>query len=156
VKPGQHAIVTGEDFPGRSLPGTVSNIAAVVVQVNQAGNSAKNVETTISLDKDYPFLRAGMSCDVDIVTGKAENVLVVPLVAMVDDAGKHYVYVVKAGKVAKVEVGKGLASDTEVVITKGLRSGDSVAATNAKALKDGAAVKAEPAPSPSASSSPGS
>ncbi|HME82342.1 MAG TPA: efflux RND transporter periplasmic adaptor subunit [Candidatus Eremiobacteraceae bacterium] len=156
VKVGQHAIVTGEDFPGHSLPGAVTNIAAVVLQVNQAGNSAKNVETTISLDRDYAFLRAGMSCDVDIITGKADGALVAPLAAILDDGGKHYVFVVKDGKAGKVEVSKGLASDTDVVITKGLKSGDAVATTNVKLLKDGAKVKATPAASPSPSASPGS
>ncbi|MBV8222866.1 MAG: efflux RND transporter periplasmic adaptor subunit, partial [Candidatus Eremiobacteraeota bacterium] len=156
VHVGQHAIVTGEDFPGHSLPGIVTNIAAVVLQVNQAGNSAKNVETTISLQRDYSFLRAGMSCDVDIVTGSAEEALVVPLAAISDDGAKHYAFVIKDKKATRVEVAKGLASDTDVVITKGLHAGDVVATTNVKQLKDGSVVKAQPAPSPSPSSSPGS
>jgi len=154
VKIGQSAIVSGEDFPGHALPGKVTNIAAVVLQVNQAGNSAKNVETTVSLQQDYPFLRAGMSCDVDIVTGKAVNALVVPLAAVSDDANKHYAFIVKNGKATRVAVEKGLASDTDVVISSGLKSGDVIAVTNIKQLKDGARVKAEPAPSPSPSSSP--
>jgi HlyD family secretion protein len=156
VKVGQQALITGEDFPGRKLSGTVTNIAAVVLQVNAAGNSAKNVETTISLDRAYPFLRAGMSCDVDIITGKAESALVVPLAAVVDDGAKHFVYVIKQGKAAKIAVKKGLASDTDVVITSGLRSGDVVATTNVKQLKDGASVQASPVatPSPGVSASP--
>ncbi|HXW52065.1 MAG TPA: efflux RND transporter periplasmic adaptor subunit, partial [Candidatus Acidoferrales bacterium] len=145
VKLGQRALISGEDFPGRTLTGVVTNIGAVVVQVNQAGNSAKNVETTISLDREYPFLRAGMSCDVDLITGEAKNALVVPLAAVVDDGSKHYVYVVRRNKAVKVQVQKGLASDTDVVITSGLRSGDSIATTNVKELKDGAPVKVTPA-----------
>jgi RND family efflux transporter MFP subunit len=156
VKPGQRAVITGEDFPGRSLPGTVSNVAAVVVQVSQAGNSAKNVETTISLQRDYPFLRAGMSCDVDIITAEAKNVLVVPLAAVIDDGAKHFVYVVKQNKATKIQVDKGLASDTDVVITRGVKSGDVVATTNVKDLKDGSTVKAAPVASPAPSTSPGS
>ena len=154
VRIGQDAIVSGEDFPGHRLPGTVTNIAAVVVQVNQAGNSAKNVETTIALTRDYPFLRAGMSCDVDIVTGLAKDKLVVPLAAVFDDGDKHYVFVVNQNKAHKVAVHKGLASDTEVVITDGLHRGDVVATTNVKDVKDGAVVKAEPVASPSPSASP--
>jgi HlyD family secretion protein len=156
VKVGQQALITGEDFPGHKLTGAVTNIAALVLQVNAAGNSAKNVETTISLDRLYPFLRAGMSCDVDIITGKEENALVVPLAAIVDDGAKHYVFVIKQSKASKVPVRKGLASDTDVVITSGLRSGDVVATTNVKLLKDGAKVTASPVatPSPGASASP--
>ena len=158
VKVGQGALITGEDFPGRKLSGTVTNIAAVVLQVNSAGNSAKNVETTISLDRTYPFLRAGMSCDVDIITGKAVKALVVPLAAIVDEGAKHYVYVIKQGKAVRVNVEKGLASDTDVVIASGLHGGDVVATTNVKELKDGLAVTASPvatpSPSPGTSASP--
>jgi RND family efflux transporter MFP subunit len=156
VKVGQQALITGEDFPGRKLTGIVTNISAVVLQVNAAGNSAKNVETTIALDRAYPFLRAGMSCDVDLITGKAENALTVPLAAVVDDGAKHYVYVIKKSKAVKVNVTKGLASDTDVVITSGLHGGDVVATTNVKQLKDGATVTASPVatPSPGTSASP--
>ena len=58
-----------------------------------------------------------------------------------------------AGVAAKVEVRKGLKSDTDVVIIKGLKSGDVVATTNVKDIKDGATVKAAPAATPSPSAS---
>jgi HlyD family secretion protein len=156
VKVGQRALISGEDFPGRTLGGTVTNVGAVVVEANQAGNSAKNVETTIALDREYSFLRTGMSCDVDIITGEARNKLVVPLAAVVDDGSKHYVFVVRKNHVSKIEVGKGLASDTDVVITKGLAPGDVVATSNIKDLKDGAAVRVQTASQASAGSAPSS
>jgi RND family efflux transporter MFP subunit len=152
VKIGQHAFVSGEDFPGYSLVGTVVRIAPVVVAQNQAGNSAKDVETTISLARSYAFLRDGMSCDVDIVTGKASNALVIPQSAVSDDGDKHYAFVVKKNKVAKVRVTEGLKNDTDVAITSGLSAGDVVATTNVSSLKDGSAVRATPAASPAPSS----
>ncbi len=156
VKVGQRALITGEDFPDRTLSGAVSNIAAVVLQMSQAGNSAKNVETTIALQRDYAFLRPGMSCDVDIITGEARNALVVPLASIVDDGAKHYVFVVKGNKASRVEIRKSIASDTDVVISRGLNRGDVVATTNVKDLKDGAIVKVQAAASASPSSSPAS
>lgn len=148
VHVGQHAFVTGEDFPGYSLIGTVIRVAPVVVATNQAGNSAKNVETTIALSKSYGFLRDGMSCDVDIVTGKAANALAVPQSAVVDDHGKHYIYLVKDKKAKKTLVTEGLKNDTDVAITKGVAIGDVVASTNVSNLKDGGAVNPTPIASP--------
>jgi len=151
VNVGQRALITGDDFPNRTLEGTVTRIAPVVVQQSSAANAAKNVETTISLAKQYPFLRAGMSCDVDIITGQAKNVLTVPLAALVDDGSKHYVFVVRKGIAHKVQVRKGLANDTLVTITSGLSRGDVVATSNLKMLRDGARVEvsaATPEPSP--------
>lgn len=155
VRIGQHAFITGEDFPGYSLIGTVIRVAPVVVAQNQAGNSAKNVETTIALSKSYPFLRDGMSCDVDIVTGKASRALVIPQSAVADDGGKHYVYVIAGKTVKKTAVSEGLKNDTDVAVTKGLHSGDVVATTGVSDLKDGSPVHATPADSPSPAVSAG-
>jgi len=155
VKLGQHAFITGEDFPGYSLVGTVIRIAPVVIAQNQAGNSAKNVETTIALSKTYSFLRDGMSCDVDIVTGKALNTLVVPLSAIVDESSKHYAYVVQNGSAKKTQVTEGIKNDTDVAIVNGLKSGDVVATTNVASLKDGSKVNATAAsPAPTGSGGP--
>jgi RND family efflux transporter MFP subunit len=153
VKLGQHAFITGEDFPGQTLTGTVTRIAPVVVAQSQAGNAAKNVETTIALGRSFPFLRDGMSCDVDIVTGKASNALTVPQGAVVDDGSKHYVFVIKAGTAHKVRVTEGIKNDTDVVIVRGLSKGDVVATTGVKDIKDGAKVNATAAtPAPTSSS----
>lgn len=154
VRVGQRVDISGSDFPGHHLPGTISRISPVVVTANQAGNAAKNVETTITLPRTYPFLRDGMSCDVDIITGEAKNALVVPQTAVADENGKHYVYVVDGKKVRRVEVRLGLRSDTDVVLASGVRRGDVIATTNANKLKDGAVVNASaasPAPSPTSS-----
>jgi len=153
VKLGQHAFITGQDFPGRTLVGTVTGIAPVVVAQSQAGNAAKNVETTIALAKAYDFLRDGMSCDVDLVTGKVQSALIVPLGAVVDDGAKHYVFVIKGGVAHKTPVTEGIKSDTDIVIMTGLSKGDVVASTGVKDLKDGARVSATAAtPTPSAGS----
>ncbi len=153
VQLGQHAFITGEDFPGQTLVGAVTRIAPVVVAQSEAGNAAKNVETTIALGQSYNFLRDGMSCDVDLVTGKASNALTVPQTAVVDDGTKHYVFVIVKGAAHKVRVTEGIKNDTDVVITSGLSRGDVVATTGVKDLKDGSRVTATAAtPEPTTSS----
>ena len=154
VKVGQHAFISGEDFPGYSLVGTVIRVAPVVVAQTQAGNAAKDVETTIALGRSYPFLRDGMSCDVDIVTGKATNALTVPLGAIDDEGSKHYAYLIVKGIAHKTLVTEGLKNDTDVAITSGLKAGDVVAATNVNSLKDGSKLDVS-APSPVAGGSSG-
>ncbi|MDQ6780523.1 MAG: efflux RND transporter periplasmic adaptor subunit, partial [Candidatus Eremiobacteraeota bacterium] len=153
VKVGQHAFISGEDFPGRTLVGTVIRVAPVVVAQNQGTTAAKNVETTIALSKTYPFLRHGMSADVDIVTGKAPNALTVPTSAVVTQGSAHYVFLVKNNTLKKIAVQTGLSSDTDIVIRGGLQAGDTVVALPNKDLKEGEKVEpaaATPAPSASA------
>lgn len=150
---GQHAFITGQDFPDRTVVGTVTSIAPVVVAQSQAGNAAKNVETTIALAKAYTFLRDGMSCDVDIVTGKAQRVLIIPQSAVIDAGSKHYVYVIKSGIAHKTAVTEGIKNDTDVVITSGIAKGDVVATIGVKDLKDGAKIEATAAsPTPTTGS----
>ncbi len=154
VRLGQHAFITGEDFPGYSIVGTVIRVAPVVVAQTQAGNAAKNVETTIALAKSYPFLRDGMSCDVDIVTGKANHVLIVPQSAVLDQGGKHYVFVITGKTVKKTVVVEGIKNDTDIAILKGISAGDTIASTNVSDLKDGSSVNATAAtPAPASSGS---
>ncbi|MDQ6824997.1 MAG: efflux RND transporter periplasmic adaptor subunit [Candidatus Eremiobacteraeota bacterium] len=153
VRIGQHAFISGEDFPGRTIVGTVIRIAPVVVAQNQGTTSAKNVETTIALSKTYPFLRDGMSADVDIVTGKAVRAVTVPIAAVVVEGKNHFVFVVKNKTLKKVAVRQGIASDTDAVILSGLHEGDVVVSAPASTLKDGQRVApsaATPAPSASA------
>lgn len=153
VKVGQHVFISGQDFPEQKLIGTVIRIAPVVVAQNQGTTSAKNVETTISLARTYPFLRDGMSADVDIVTGKATHALTVPTTAVVQDGKKRFVYVIKDRTAHKTLVRQGLASDTEVVIVSGLKTGDEVVANPPSTLKDGLRVQAAQAtPAPTSSS----
>jgi len=150
---GQHAFITGQDFPDRTVVGTVTRIAPVVVAQSQAGNAAKNVETTIALAKAYAFLRDGMSCDVDIVTGKAQHVLIIPQGAVLDAGSKHFVFVIKGGIAHKTAVTEGIKNDTDVVITTGIAKGDVVATIGVKDLKDGAKVEATAAsPTPTTGS----
>ena len=152
VRIGQHAFITGEDFPGYTLVGTVVRVAPVVVAQTQSGNAAKNVETTIALSKSYPFLRDGMSCDVDIVTGKASGVLVIPQGAVLDTGGKHFVFVVDGGSVKKTPIVEGIKNDTDVAVSKGLRPGAVIVSGDVSGLTDDSRVNASAAsPEPSGS-----
>ena len=68
VRLGMPVIVTGEDFPGKTIHGHVATIAPIATKSTDATSTAKQVLTTIQLDQNPPFLRDGMSADVDILT----------------------------------------------------------------------------------------
>ncbi|MDP9024353.1 MAG: efflux RND transporter periplasmic adaptor subunit, partial [Candidatus Eremiobacteraeota bacterium] len=68
VRVGQRANVTGQDFPGKTIPGHVAYIAPVAQKSTDASSTAKQVITTIALDSSPAFLKDGMTADVDILT----------------------------------------------------------------------------------------
>lgn len=149
---GMPANVTGQDFPGKTIRGHVASIAPIATKSTDASSTAKQVLTTITLDQQPPFLRDGMSADVDILIVDRPNSIVVPNDAIVRDNGKTYVYVVKNGVARKQPISTGKASDTQTLVTSGLMPGTTIVAQKPEGILDGTKVK--PLPSPSAGASP--
>ncbi|MBV8284312.1 MAG: efflux RND transporter periplasmic adaptor subunit [Candidatus Eremiobacteraeota bacterium] len=151
VRIGQRANVTGQDFPGKTIAGHVSDVAPVATKSTDPSSTAKQVLTTISLDASPAFLRDGMSADVDILTSYVPDAIVVPNDAVVRDKGKTFVYVVAGGTAREQPVRLGKASDTQTQILSGLRPGDVIVAGKVPELTPGARVTPKPSPSPSSS-----
>ena len=154
---GQRAIVSGEDFAGKKLGGHVTAISPLAIKSDDPSNTSRQILTTIVLDQTLPYLRDGMTVDVDIVTKNLPHVLAVPVDALrKDDKGKDYIFVVKSGHAARIDVKIGARNDTSVVILSGLHDGDVVISDKNPLLIPQARVTAAPSPSPAPSSSPSS
>lgn len=146
---GQQANITGEDFPGQTITGRVVSISPVAIRSTDPSSTAKQVLTTIRLDRSPGFLRDGMTVDVDILTTNVAGALVVPAAAIQKDGKTSYVYVVRKGKAAKVTVKTGASNDTQTIVKSGLVPGDVVIAEKNPLVHDGSAVSALPKPSAS-------
>ena len=150
VHVGQRANVSGQDFPGVTLAGHVAVIAPVAQKSTDASSTAKQVLTTIALDRSPDFLRDGMSADIDILTTNLPHALTVPNGAIVKDKGNSYVYVIQKGVAKKRTVKTGRANDSVTIVASGLQPGAMVvAAQPSPAIKDGAKVTPMPSESPS-------
>jgi RND family efflux transporter MFP subunit len=146
---GMPARVTGQDFPGKTIDGRVAEIAPIATKSTDASSTAKQVLTTIALDQNPPYLRDGMSADIDILTTDIPHALVVPNDAIFKEKGRSYVWVVVGGVAEKRAVVTGKASDTQTMIESGLAAGDVVVAQKSEGVvKDGTKVKALASPSP--------
>jgi HlyD family secretion protein len=155
VQVGQQAIVSGEDFGGKTLTGRVAAISPLAQKSDDPSNTSRQVLTTIRLDSTLPFLRDGMSVDVDLVTRKLTHVLTVPVDALrKDDKGRTYVFVRTDGRAKRADVALGPQSDTVAVVRSGVKNGDAVIADKNLALAPDARVTAAPSPSPGPSSAP--
>jgi len=141
---GQRATVGGEDFGGREIPGHVVAISPVAQKADDPSNTSRQVVTTIALDRRLPFLRDGMSADVDIVTARVPSALTVPLDALRKDEHGTYVLLDRDGHALRTAVAIGAQNDTVAVVRSGLREGDTVVASKDAAIAGG--TKIEPAP----------
>jgi len=153
---GQRAIVSGEDFAGKKLAGHVTAISPVAQKSDDPSNTSRQVLTTIVLDQTLPYLRDGMTVDVDIVTHDRRHVLTVPIDALRKDDKKNvqYVFLVRDGKAIRADVKLGEQNDTSAIVRSGVRDGDVVVADKNLAVVPDARVTAAPSPSPGPSASP--
>jgi macrolide-specific efflux system membrane fusion protein len=133
VTPGQSAPFTILGEPGRSFD--------AVVQAIEPAPAAIEDSDTISSDEAIYYigllavgnadgkLRIGMTAQVSVELGKAENVLTVPFSAVKNIASDPYVELVDPGTGAlrKQSVAVGLTDKVTVEIRSGLRAGDRVA-----------------------------
>jgi HlyD family secretion protein len=152
VAVGQRANITGQDFPGKTIPGHVASIAPVAEKSTDTSSTAKQVLTTIALDRSPEFLKDGMTADVDILTTDIPHAIVVPNDAIAKDGNKSYVYVVKDGIAKKRSIKTGRIGDTNTMVASGLNASEVVIAKTVPDLADGKRVT--PMPSPSLSPGP--
>ena len=83
VTVGQPANVTLEALSGRQFTGRVVEVGASALPVSGTGAAAREFRVVVRLDRPDPGLRPGLTCDAEILTGERNNVLTVPLQAVV-------------------------------------------------------------------------
>jgi len=75
------------------------------------------------------LIKPGMTADLDIIIGMAEDVLCVPKEAITEKDGRTMVMLIKNGKPVPQPVTTGLEDDVKVEIKEGLKEGDEVLIT---------------------------
>jgi len=75
------------------------------------------------------LIKPGMTADLDIIIGRAEDVLCVPKEATTERDGRTIVMLIKDGKPVPQPVITGLEDDVKVEIKEGLKEGDKVLIT---------------------------
>ncbi len=131
VRPGLPAVVTVDAIPDKKFMGTVARIAPLPNAQRMWMNPDLKIYTTnINLETDDPGLRSGMSCKADIVVEQYEDVVYVPLQAVIRVKGQPTLYVIDDnGEMEERKVEIGLDNNTYIVITKGLSEGEIVLMT---------------------------
>jgi len=125
IKIGQEAIISLDAYPQIRMEGTVDHIS----YESQIVSNVTIYEIDI-LPKRVPgVFRSGMSANVNIIEGKRENVLLIPLEAVRQDREGSFVFISqgKGNKPLKQSVKLGISDDKNVEIISGLGANDRVA-----------------------------
>ncbi|MBQ8886496.1 MAG: efflux RND transporter periplasmic adaptor subunit [Candidatus Gastranaerophilales bacterium] len=139
VKEGQEVEYTLDGYPDSIFKG-------VVTQVRLSPTTESNVVTytvVIEVENNEGKLLPGMTANVSIITGKKENILTVPNVALkftTADNTKRYdkkgIWIDKKGKPFRVNIETGVSDDTySEIISDEIKEGDVVYTRNLKSGK---------------------
>ncbi len=132
VKLAQAAIISLDAYPEIKVEAKVDHIS----YESEVVNNVTIYEVDI-LPKSVPrVFRSGMSANVDIIEESKENVLIVPLEAVIQEKEGSFVLLSqgKDKKSVKRSVGLGISDDKNIEIVSGLEAGDKILITTQEYL----------------------
>jgi macrolide-specific efflux system membrane fusion protein len=124
VKLGQSAIVSLDAYPDTKVKATVDHIAYESTIIN----NVTIYDVDILPEKVPPVFRSGMSANIDIIEQSKENILMIPLDAVKQDAEGSFVLVSPNidTKPAKRRIQLGISDDKNVEVIAGLEPEDNI------------------------------
>jgi multidrug efflux pump subunit AcrA (membrane-fusion protein) len=122
IQPGEAANVTVDALPDEQLAAHVLSLAGTA----SASSSVVTYDATFQVDRSEPKLKPGMTANVDVVVGEADNVLHVPTAAVRGSGRNATVTVLQNGKQTSVPVVAGLQGDSSTAILSGLKANQTV------------------------------
>ena len=126
---------------GNTLEGKVSRIAPTGEAVVGAATKEMRVPVEIKVLGEDTKIIAGVNAKVDILIARRENVLNLPLEAILEEGEEKFVLLANDDVIKKVPVTTGLESITNVEITSDtLKSGDKVVLNPAADLAEGTEI----------------
>jgi HlyD family secretion protein len=127
VRPGQPVQVVMDAFPDKVLTGKVLEVAPLPDQQRGWMNpDLKVYQTLVSIDGTHDFLKTRMSCKVEILVRRLEDVLLVPIQVVANRGGRKVCYVAAAAGAQERQVTTGAFTDTLVQITGGLEEDEEI------------------------------
>jgi len=110
----------------RELVGTLSDIANQPAPPGRWPSNAKEYPTIVVIKGKPDGLRPGMTAQCEILVTKLENVLTIPVTAVVERRGEHHCWVTNDEGYERRSLLLGLANDKLVEVKDGLAEGDQV------------------------------
>jgi len=134
IKIGQTCGVHVNTLPGEVFPGTVysKNLAADVV--------SRTFKVEVKVENPGIKIKAGVFAEVEIEILNAENVLMLPLSALLTDGDTEYVILYRNGTAVYQTVKTGRKNDRFVEILEGLDEGQSVVVQGNYDLKENTSI----------------
>ena len=123
------------DSSGAPLEGRISLISPII------DPNTGTIKVTVEIDDYPPDTRPGDFAQVQIVTERRDEVLLVPKIAVVSEKGERFVYTPVDSTAVRRVVEVGFEDENSAEILRGLDPGEPVVVQGQRSLKDGAPIR---------------
>ena len=143
---GQKAMVSADILGDRMEEGEIVKISPTGEE-KDGGSTERVIPITVRIDGKNSGLMAGITAKAQILIREAQDALVVPNTALIEEADATYVAVLEDGKIRRVPVTLGVDGDLNVevipIVEQDLTEGMMVVTNPSPDLVDGMAAQAE-------------
>ena len=139
IKNGQSVTVFSDAMPNQPISGAVTSVSVLAAAGGWRDPNRREYTVKSSLDTDPSLgLKPAMRCKAEILLGRVDDALSVPVQAIFRQGPVAFVYVGDGGSFAQRQVELGRASELFIEVTKGLIAGDQVLLREPKSFEIGA------------------
>jgi len=157
VRIGQTSEVKIDAYPDKTIMGTVTEIGSSALLTTVTADESKDFKVVVTLEDPPSDLKPGLSASADIIIAKKEDVLAVPISALVlkdkvtdnenaENEQEEGVFIVQESRVKFVPTQKGIMGELLIEITSGLNEGQDVVVgpySALRLLKENTLIKVE-------------
>lgn len=138
LKIGQKGEISFKSYPDETFDAKITKLSPIL------DPATRTLEVTLKLAETKNIVKAGMFAHVKIVTNHKENIVTVPVKAIVYNSGKPFVFTAtnegETATVHRTAVQTGISVDGVTEIVSGLKEGDSVVIKGQNMISDGQQV----------------
>jgi HlyD family secretion protein len=127
ITPGLPSRIRVDAFAEQVLTGAVQDVAPLPDPNSYFSSDIKVYTTHVTIDNGLAGLRPGMTAQVEILVTELDDVLSVPVQAVLSYGNKYHIAVRTPNGYDRREVTLGISNDRLIEVKKGLKTGDLVA-----------------------------
>jgi len=117
------------------LDATISLVSPIV------DPATGTIKITLRLEQYPENVRPGDFVEIQMVTDKHENAMLVPSVSIIEERGQHYLYIAKEGKAVRKSIETGYVMRDKTEVRSGISSADLVVVKGQRTLNDGVNIE---------------
>lgn len=124
IEVGDSVRISIDALPDKVFSGNIYHIATI--GENHKNFDMKVFRVMVRFTETDSELKPGMTCKNDIITGKNDNALIVPLDAVFSENHQKFVYLKNGKDIVRQPIKTGDENEENTIVTEGLNEGDKI------------------------------